>query len=125
MFLQFSGLGSCKERRSAIETRVCFMSAKNVRTFVIHCRNQILSSFGLDKLCPIFFGSMERPFQFIRQTQPFFECFRKGTIFECLQESRREEVTRTKPKADVRKAGSANNDADETSRPPILAGRAS
>ena len=28
------------------------------------------------------------------------------------------------PKAEARKAGSNNNDADETSRPPISAGRA-
>ena len=74
---QVSGLGSYKERSSAIETRKRLMSFENFRTFVSHSRNQILGGFDKDRLCPIFLGSIERTFLFIRQTQPFLKRFCK------------------------------------------------
>ena len=58
---------------------------------------------------------------FIRQTQPFLERFCKRNIFECFRENRREKVTSTKSWG--QKGGKCNNDANETPRLSISAGR--
>ena len=74
---QVSRLGSCKERRQPLRPEFTLMSVENFRTFVIHSRNQTLGGFDEDRLCPIFLGSIERNFLFIRQTQPFLKRFCK------------------------------------------------
>ena len=62
---QVLGLGSYKERRSAIETQICLDEHENFRTFVIHSGNQMMGSFDVEKLSPIFLRSIERTFMFI------------------------------------------------------------
>ena len=72
------------------------MSVEPFRTIVIHSGNQILGGFDEDRLYPLFLGSIERTFLFIRQTQPFRKRFSKWNIFKSFRENRREKVTRTK-----------------------------
>ena len=60
---------------------------------------------------------------FIRQTQPFLKRFSKRNIIECFQKNRSEKSLA--PKIEVKKGGSATNDADETPRPPISGAKAS
>ena len=96
---QVSGPGSCKEPTNNVESlrpELDLMSVKKFRTFVIHSKNQILGSFDVDRLFPIFLSSIERTFLFIRQTQPFLKRFCKRNIFKCFRENRREKVTCTK-----------------------------
>ena len=82
-----------------------------------------MGGFDKDGLCPIFLGSIERTFLFIRQTQPFLKRFCK---WNTLNVSEKIVVRKSlAPKAEAKKAGSANNDADDTPRPPISAGIAS
>ena len=75
---------------------LCPFAQKNSTYLQPPSRNQILGGFDEDRLCPIFLGSIERTFLFIRQTQPFLKRFCKRNIFECFRENRREKVTRTK-----------------------------
>ena len=99
------------------------MSVENFRTFVIHSRNQVRGGFDVDRLCPFLLSSIYKNFLFIRQTQPFLKRFCKRNFFECFRENRLRKSLA--PEAEVRKDGSANNDANETPRLPISAGRAS
>ena len=55
----------------------------------------------VDRLCPIFPGSIERTFLFIRQTQPFLKRFCKRNIFECIRIVVRKSLA---PKAEAKKA---------------------
>ena len=99
------------------------MSVKNLRTFVIHSRNQILGGFDVDRLCPIFLSSIERTMCSFVKLNPLSSAF----VNETYSNVSKKIVVRKSlaPKAEARKAGSANNDADETPRPAISAGRAS
>ena len=93
------------------------MSVKNFRTFVIQSRNQILGGFDVDRLCPVFLGSIERTFLFIRQTQPFLKRFCERTSSNVSEKN----VVRKSlaPKTEAKMAGSANNDAEEPISPII------
>ena len=114
---QVSGLESCKE-----QNRLCLDEGKNFRTFVNHSRNQILSGFDVDRLCPVFLGLIERIFLFICKFQPLFKRFKKA--FSNVSEKI---VVRKAlaPKVEAKKSGSANNDANEIPTPPISTSRAS
>ena len=72
------------------------MSGKNIRTFVILSRNQILGGFDVEMLSTIFRGSIGRTFLIIHQSQPFLERFSEPNIFECFQKNRRVTISRTK-----------------------------
>ena len=50
-------------------------------------------------------------------------CFCKWNIFKCFRENRREKQSLA-AKDEAEKAGSANNDTNETLRPPISQSRA-
>ena len=65
------------------------MGSKNIRTFDIHSRNQILSDFAVEKLDAHVLGPIEKTFQFIRQT-------RERNILKGLRENHCVKVTRTK-----------------------------
>ena len=81
-----------------------------------------MGGFDVDRLCPILLRSIERTFLFIRQTQPLSKRFCKETSSNISEKI----IVRKSlaPKADAKKAESANNDADETPRPPISADKA-
>ena len=81
----------------------------------------ILGGFDVDRLCPIFPGSIERTLLFIRRTLP------SAFVNETSSNVSERIVVRKSlaPKAEAKRAGSAKNDADDTPRPPISAGRAS
>ena len=102
MHKDFQLLRLYKERRSAIETRICLDEGGEV---------------DVDRLFPIFLESIWKTFMFIRRTQsllllglrgnatgsvshqqqqPFLKRFCKRNIFECFRENCREKVTRTK-----------------------------
>ena len=51
--------------------------------------------------------------------QHFVQRFCEPMIFESFRENRREKVTKT----EVKKAGSANDDENETPKPPFLSGQ--
>ena len=82
-----------------------------------------MGGFDVDRLCSVFLSSIEGTFLFTRQTQPLL----KRLVNETSSNVSEKIVVKKSlaQKAEARKQGSANNDADETPRPHISADRAS
>ena len=98
------------------------MSGKTSQTFVIPSRNKIMGGLDVDRLCPFFLGSIGgRSGSFVK-----LNLFSSAYVNETSLNLSDKIVLRKSfaPKTEAKKAGSANNDADETRR-PISASRAS
>ena len=118
---QVSGLGSCKEQPPAIETRIYLDEA--LKTFerlssILEIKSwAVLTKTG----CVQFFWvpSRELSCSFVK-----LNYFSSAFVNETSSNVSEKIVVRKSlaPKAEAKNAGSANNDADETPRPPISAG---
>ena len=111
---QVSGLGSYRERRSAIETRSWLMSVENFQTCVIHSRNQFLGGFDEVRLCQFFWV----PSRGLSCSLVKLNHFSSAFVNETSSNVSEKIVVRKSlaPKNKTKKAVSADKDSDDTPR---------